>query len=75
VRAPQLGSWWLHRVHLLLCPIGYNGFDYKKMKNRDPVMDAKLKSRHIYEIRFSFVEPFFAAVFCAVGFKVRKLLI
>ncbi len=39
---------------------------FKKIKNTDPLMGAKLNRRHIYLIRFLI----FGAVFCAFGFKV-----
>ncbi len=51
------------------CVIGYNEFDFlKKIKNTDPLMGAKLKSKTHYLICFLI----FGAVFCAFGFKVWK---
>jgi hypothetical protein len=44
------------------CIVGYNEFDFfKKMKNTNPVMDVKLKSKtHLQNTFFLFFEPFFA---------------
>jgi hypothetical protein len=44
------------------CGVGYNEFDFfYKMKNTDPLMGAKLKSKaHLLNTFFDFFEPFFA---------------
>jgi hypothetical protein len=44
------------------CSLGYNEFDFfKKIKNTDPVMGAKFKSKtHLQNTFFDFFKPFFA---------------
>jgi hypothetical protein len=46
------------------CVIGYNEFDFfKKIKNTDPLMGAKLKSKtHLQNTFLKIFEPFFACL-------------
>ncbi len=47
------------------CAVGYNKFDFFKIKNIDPLKGAKFNIRQIYLICFLI----FGAVFRAFGFK------